>query len=166
MCALNVVKGMELNMKRKIVILSILCVIFCTGCNPETGTMICTMSSYPTDGITLKSTYTATYKENTVTKLKTVEQVIADDKDNLDVYKERIEELYQGYQNIKYYTNKTNILGDTLTSTTVINYNKVDTEKLIKVDSNNGNIIKNGKVNIDDLRKMYEQNGCNCKKRK
>ena len=41
---------------------------------------------------------------------------------------------------------------------------KVDTDKLIEVDSDNGGIIKNGKVNIDDLREMYEQNGCNCKK--
>ena len=154
-------------MKKKVVISSIVMIITifcCTACNPETGTMTCTMSSYPTDGITLRSTYTAEYKNNIVRTLETTEQVTAEDKDNLEVYEERIQELYQGYQGIDYYQNKTEIKGNTLTSTTNINYEKVDTDKLIEVDSDNGGIIKNGKVNIDDLREMYEQNGCNCKK--
>lgn len=141
--------------------ITILC---CTGCSPETGTMTCTMSTYPTDGITLRSTYIAEYKNNIVKRLKTVEKVIAEDVDNLEVYEEKIKELYQGYQGIKYYTNKTKIKGKTLTSTTTIDYSKVDTDKLIKVDSGNSGIIKNGKVNIDDLEKLYKQNGCNCKK--
>lgn len=153
-------------MKNKIAIsiVMIIMIFCCTACNPETGTMTCTMSSYPTDGITLRSTYTAEYENNIVKKLETIEQVTAEDKDNLEVYEERIQELYQGYQGIDYYQNKTEIKGNTLTSTTNINYEKVDTDKLIEVDSDNGGIIKNGKVNIDDLREMYEQNGCNCKK--
>lgn len=153
-------------MKKKIAIsiVMIIMIFCCTACNPETGTMTCTMSSYPTDGITLRSTYTAEYENNIVKNLETMEQVTAEDKDNLEVYEERIQELYQGYQGIDYYQNKTEIKGNTLTSTTNINYEKVDTNKLIEVDSDNGGIIKNGKVNIDDLREMYEQNGCNCKK--
>ena len=122
------------------------------------------MSTYPTDGITLRSTYTAEYKNNIVKKLKTVEKVIAEDEDNLEVYEEKIKELYQGYQGIDYYTNKTKIKDNTLTSMTIIDYSKVDTDKLIKVDSGNSGIIKNGKVNIKDLEKLYKQNGCNCKK--
>ena len=153
-------------MKKKVVIsiVMIITIFCCTACNQETGTMTCTMSSYPTDGITLLSTYTAEYKNNIVRTLETTEQVTAEDKDNLEVYEERIQVLYQGYQVIDYYQNKTEIKGNTLTSTTNINYEKVDTDKLIEVDSDNGGIIKNGKVNIDDLREMYEQNGCNCKK--
>ena len=122
------------------------------------------MSTYPTDGITLRSTYTAEYKNNIVKKLKTVEKVIAEDEDNLEVYEEKIKELYQGYQGIDYYTNKTKIKDNTLTSMTIIDYSKVDTDKLIKVDSGNSGIIKNGKVNIKDLEKLYKENGCNCKK--
>ena len=150
-------------MKKKTLLL-ILVIGIITGCAPKTGTMTCTMKTYPTKGITIRSTYTAEYKNNIVRTLETTEQVTAEDKDNLEVYEERIQELYQGYQGIDYYQNKTEIKGNTLTSTTNINYEKVDTDKLIEVDSDNGGIIKNGKVNIDDLREMYEQNGCNCKK--
>ena len=122
------------------------------------------MSSYPTEGITLRSTYTAQYKNNIVTELETVEQVIAEDEDNLETYKDRIDELYNGYQGLDHYENKTTIEDNTLTSTTTIDYSKVDTDKLIEIDSGNAKLIKDGKVNIDDLQDMYRQNGCNCKK--
>ena len=154
-------------MKKKIILSLALSVIIlsCTGCNPKTGTMTCTMSSYPTEGITLRSTYTAQYKNNIVTKLKTVEQVIAEDKENLETYKDRIDELYDDYRGMNHYKNKTTIKDNTLTSTTTIDYSKVDTDKLIEIDSGNAKLIKDGKVNINDLQDMYRQNGCNCKKR-
>ena len=153
-------------MKKKIILSLVLSIIVlgCTGCNPETGTMTCTMSSYPTEGITLRSTYKAQYKNNSVTELETVEQVIAEDEDNLETYKDRIDELYNGYQELDHYENKTTIEDNTLTSTTTIDYSKVDTDKLIEIDSGNAKLIKDGKVNIDDLQDMYRQNGCNCKK--
>ena len=153
-------------MKKKITLLILLISVIglTTGCAPETGTMTCTMTTYPIDGITIRSIYKATYKNNIVTKLKTVEKIISEYKDNLKTYQEKIEELYSGYQGIKYYNNAIKIKEDTLTSTTTIQYDKVDTEKLIEVDSGNASLIKNGKVPIDDLEKLYKQNGCNCKK--
>ena len=77
---------------------------------------------------------------------------------------EKIDELYSGYQDIEYYENKTKIKGNTLTSTTLIDYNKVNTDKLIEIDNGNASVIKNGKVEINNLEKLYKQNGCNCKK--
>lgn len=151
-------------MKIKKILPIFILTLLLTGCNPKTGKMTCTMSSYPSDGITLKSTYIAKYKDNVVTNLKTVEEITAENKDNLAIYKEKIEELYKDYKEINYYKNILKQKGHTLTSTTTIDYDKVDTKKLIEVNSGNANIIKNGKVNIDDLKKMYKQNSCNCKK--
>ena len=152
-------------MKKKTILLLLLVIGITTGCSPKTGTMTCTMKTYPADGITIRSTYVATYKNEIVTKLKTVEKITSEDKNNLEVYQEKIDELYSGYQGIKYYTNTTKIKGNTLTSTTTIQYNKVDTKKLIEADSGNANVIKNGKVQINTLEKLYKQNGCNCKEK-
>ena len=138
-------------MKKKTLLL-ILVIGIITGCAPKTGTMTCTMKTYPTKGITIRSTYIAT------------EKITAEEKDNLEVYQEKIDELYADYQDIDYYQNNTKIKGNTLTSTTLIDYNKVDTDKLIEVDSGNAGVIKNGKVEINNLEKLYKQNGCNCKK--
>lgn len=152
-------------MKKILVILALL--VLTTGCTaPETGTMTCTMSSYPAEGITLKSTYEADYKNKIVTYLKTVEQVIVEDESTLDQFEESIKELYQNYDGIDYYNNEITRKDNVLTSTTKINYQKVDTDKLIEADNNNANMIKDGKVNIDDLKELYQNNGCNCKKRK
>lgn len=155
-------------MRKNKIILSIFMILFmticCTGCNPETGTMTCTMSSYPTDGIKLKSVYKAEYKNNIVKILKSTDQVTVEDKDYLNTYEEKLAELYEPYKNLKYYKNEIEIKGKTLTSTTIINYDKIDTDMLIKIDEGNSQLIKNGKVDIDDLKEAYKQNGFNCKK--
>src|SRR5699024_4633147 len=111
-------------MKKKTLLL-ILVIGIITGCAPKTGTMTCMMKTYPTKGITIRSTYIAKYKNNQVTKLKTIEKITAEEKDNLEVYQEKIDELYADYQDIDYYQNNTKIKGNTLTSTTLIDYNKV-----------------------------------------
>lgn len=156
-------------MKRKSIFLSIfiilLVTICCTGCNPETGTMTCTMSSYPADGITLKSVYKADYQNNIVQKLSSTDQVIVEDKTYLNTYKEKLNELYEPYKNLDYYKNSITIKNKTLTSITEINYAKIDTDKLIKIDEGKKQLIKNGKVSIKDLEKAYKQNGFNCKKK-
>lgn len=154
-------------MKKKITFLlvTIIILISCTGCNPETGTMTCTMSSYPTTGITLKSIYKAEYKNNTVKKLTSKDQVIVEEKEYLDTYEEKLTELYEPYKNLKYYKNEIKIKGKTLTSITTINYAKIDTEKLIQIEEGNGQLIKKGKVDIEDLEEAYRQNGFNCKRR-
>lgn len=149
---------------KKYILLTIGIIICCTGCNPKSGLLTCTMTSYPTDGITLQSTYKANYKDEVVTKLTTIEKVIAEEEDNLDIYKEKIEELYKDYQGLDHYKNTLKIKDNVLTSKTVINYNKIDTDKLIEASAGNRSLIKDGKVNIDDLKDMYQQNGCNCKK--
>ena len=126
--------------------------------------MTCTMSSYPTDGIKLRSVYKADYKNNVVQKLTSTDQVTVEDKSYLDIYEEKLNELYEPYKNLEYYKNNIKIRNKTLTSTTIINYAKIDTDQLIKIDEGNGQLIKNGKVNIDDLKKAYKQNGFSCKK--
>ena len=67
--------------------------------------MTCTMSSYPTEGITLRSKYKAKYTNNVVNTLTTIEQVESSDEDNLETYKEKIEEVYQEYKDLDYYKN-------------------------------------------------------------
>lgn len=153
-------------MKKQLILplLSILVLIGCTGCTPETGTMTCTMSSYPADGIKLRSVYKANYKNNIVKKLISTDQVTVEDKEYLNTYEEKLEELYQPYKKLEYYQNNIKIKSKTLTSTTNINYAKIDTDELIKIDEGNGQLIKNGKVNINDLEEAYKQNGFNCKK--
>ena len=75
-----------------------------------------------------------------------------------------VESVSDDCRTLEYYQNNIKIKSKTLTSTTTINYAKIDTDELIKIDEGNGQLIKNGKVNINDLEEAYKQNGFNCKK--
>ena len=59
--------------------------------------------------------------------------------------------------------NVTEINGNTFTSTVDIDYEKIDTEKLISIDSSNSQLIKNGKIDINDIKNIYESIGATCK---
>ncbi len=63
-------------------------------------------------------------------------------------YKEQIEKIYTPYKDIKYYTYNVTIDGNKLVSTVDINYAKIDTKKLIEIDSANSQLINDGKVKI------------------
>lgn len=153
-------------MRKKYNLLFIMIIaLFCCGCQKETGTIICTSKQQPTEDVSLTSEYRIVYKNKYVTKLKTTEKITTPKQEDLKSYQERLQAVYDLYSDIEYYSNNISIEDTTLISSTIINYEKVDTDKLIKVDKNNGTLIKNGKVIAADVKKMYEANGCNCKQK-
>ena len=75
----------------------------------------------------------------------------------LNTYKEQIEKIYTPYKDIKYYTYNVTIDGNKLVSTVDINYAKIDTKKLIEIDSANSQLINDGKVKLSSV-KVYMNN--------
>lgn len=147
---------------KKVVIALALCVCFLTGCGSKTETLVCTRTASQ-NGMDLNFRYEVEYKGKTVAKVHTVEKIKSNAPQTLDEYKKLIEATFSTYKKIKYYESNVSIKGDTLTSTTDINYSKIDTDALIKIDSANEKIIKKGKVNVDDLKATYEAMGTTCK---
>lgn len=134
-----------------------------TGCNSEEKTMTCTRS-VNRNSISMDMKYTVKYSGKNVTKIDTVEKVVSDDKSTLDFYKSKLDESYEDYKDIKYYENEISVDGNTLTSTTSIDYSKIDTDKLIQIDSSNKKLIEDGKINIDTIKSYYESLGITCEK--
>ena len=50
-----------------------------------------------------------------------------------------------------------------LVYTVDINYAKIDTKKLIEIDSANSQLINDGKVKLSSVKSLYEQLGATCK---
>lgn len=149
--------------KISIILLLTIAVVLCSACESKSGKVTCTSTTSPNETTTLKSEYNITYKDGYVTELKTKETIKTATKSDLDTYKEALENVYAEYNKLDYYQNSISIEDDTLISTTVINYNKVDTKKLIEIDQNNAELVKNGKVSYSDVKKMYESAGATCK---
>lgn len=139
--------------------------VIVTGCgNDDTEkTMTCTRNATISDGIKAEFKYVVKSKGNYVTVIDSTEKVISDDESNLDAYKEQIESMYSPYKGIKYYNYDVSIDGNTLTSKVEIDYSKVDTAKLIEIDSANESLIKDGKILVDDIKTLYESIGTTCK---
>lgn len=149
---------------KKILCLMVLGALCVTGCaSDEEKTMTCTRS-IDQGSIQMELNYKVSYRNNNVTKVESIEKIVAEDSSILDTYKETVEKTYEPYSDIEYYDYHVSIDGNTLTSEANIDYEKVDTDKMIQVDSANGQFIKNGKIHIDDLQSIYESLGASCTK--
>lgn len=149
---------------KKIIIFICLSLILLTGCSNEEKTMKCT-STVEESGIKADLQYTVYYNGNNVTKVNSIEKIEAeDDNINLEDIKETFEQKYSSYTDLDYYNVNVTIEDNMLTSTIDIDYTKVDLDKMIEIDSANSALIKDGKIDIDDLKTMYESVGATCKK--
>lgn len=127
----------------------------------ETKTMKCHYSAN-NSGIEFDLTYFADYEGLYVTSVRSDERITSDNSTVLETYKKTVEETYSPFDNVEYYDYSIKIDGNTLISTTDINYSKIDIEKILKIDSSSATLIKNGKININDIKKVYETIGATC----
>lgn len=128
----------------------------------ESKVLNCTRSVTVSEGVRMELSYKATYKGDYVELIETEEKVISDDSTVLETYKNQVESIYSPYKDIEHYNYNVEINGNTLTSTTNIDYSKIDTDKLIAIDSANATLIKDGKVKIADVKLMYQTVGATC----
>lgn len=153
-------------MKKKSFILGFVLVfiLLLSGCSSEQEgekTMTCkrTMNQ---NGMKANLTYTVLYEGDYVNRVKSEETIETDATEILDAYKEQVETLYSPYKDIEYYEYSVDVKDNKLTSTVDIDYSKIDTDKLIEIDSANSSLIQDGKILVDDIKSLYEQLGATC----
>lgn len=151
-------------MKKLKLLLVVLLALIVTGCGKaEEKTMTCTRTLNQ-DGLKMEFNYTVTYQGDYVKTVKSVEKVTSDDPTVLDTYKSAVEQLYAPYEKLDYYDTKVTIEGNTMTSTADINYEKIDVDKLIELDSANKQMFTDGKIKVETMESVYNQVGATCTK--
>ena len=151
-------------MKRKYLFLAVtmLVVFLVTGCSSsEEKTMTCTRTMNQS-GIKTNLNYKVTYSGDYVNRVQSEESIETSDTTTLNTYKEQIENVYTPYKDVEYYTYNVTVNGNKLVSTVDINYAKIDTKKLIEIDSANSQLINDGKVKLSSVKSLYEQLGATC----
>ena len=127
---------------------------------PINGKLVCTYKSN-TNTMNNSFIYEMDFKFKNVTKLKTKELISSDDQELLKTYKESIEEISKKYDNLKYYDVKINQKDKELIVNTIIYYDKIDMKDYLSIEGEK-TYIKNNKVKIKELKKIYEKNGAIC----
>lgn len=142
-------------------IIACLSLMLLTGCGAEQKTMKCSRTLNQS-GISMDLQYEVLYTGDYVDVVKSTEKVTSDNKEVLETYRTTVEKQYEPYKDIEHYNYNVSIEGNVLTSTTNIDYTKIDTSKMIEVDSANGTLIKDGKVKLDTVKQLYNQMGITC----
>ncbi len=148
---------------KKIGLVLFMSLLLLTGCTKEeNGVLTCTRTAKQ-GNIDLSLNYKIIYTGEYVNTIETTEIVKSEDQNTLNLYKSQIENVYKPYKEIDYYENEITLEGNTLTSKTTIDYEHINTDKLIEIDSANEQILKDGKAKVSDFRTMYENIGASCK---
>lgn len=124
-------------------------------------TMKCHLSKNQS-GAEFDLSYFADYQGSYVNNIRSDERITSDDNNILATYKKAVEETYAPFDGLEYYSYNVEIDGNTLISTTDIDYSKIDVDKVLELDPGSSSLIKNGKININDLKKAYQTMGATC----
>lgn len=131
----------------------------------DTGEMqklTCSREASGGTGVDVNLNYEIYYQGEYIQILHSTEQVVTDDQDTLDEYEDAYRGIYKNYEGLEYYDTTVTRTEDSVTSDTVINYGKIDTDKLLEIEGEEDNVIKNGKVKLADWLEFAEQFGTTC----
>lgn len=91
------------------------------------------------------------------------EKITSTDRDTLKKYKEAYENVFSNYKDIEHYENNISTTSDSVTSTTTIDYDKVNYKEILKVEGEEDNIFTDdGKVKLQILLDLYKKYGATC----
>ena len=136
------------------------CIFILPGCGRK-RLLYCDASAELED-YSIDLSYQIEHDGKYVSRILSTEKVFSEDEYLLMSFQDMINEDQDIYKGLKHYKHSTNISDGVLTSIVDINYKKINTTKMINLDSNNENLIKNGKVSIDDIKLYYEDLGTTC----
>lgn len=151
-------------MKKKIGVLLIFAVLLTCSCSKKSGTMTCTNTVESNNG-----TYTSnleskiTYEDGYVNTITTEEVIKTKTDSQAKDFKELLDNYYIKYNKINGYSNTVVVNNKTVTSKTTIDYKNLDIKEFVKIDEANKQLIKDGKVLLEDIKANLKQQGARCK---
>ncbi len=155
-------------MKKSVKVLATLILSLCvlTGCGKEKQVLTTCTRTANQNGIKMNLEYKIYSTGDYVDVIESTETVESNDANYLSQVKTVTENMYSSYKDVEYYDVDVKIEGNKLVSKVKIQYDKIDTKKLLEIDSSLGQIIKDGKVKKADIQSLYESSavGATCSK--
>ena len=113
-----------------------------------TGKLKCSQEAVAGEGIDVDLSYLVSYKNGNILELVSIQKVVSSDKSSLDLYENAYRGISKNYDNLKYYDGVVVRDSNSVTYTITINYDKIDIKKLLEIEGEEDNIVKNGKAKL------------------
>lgn len=122
----------------------------------------CSRQATGEDNSDVKLNYELYVDGDYIKVLHSMEEIITDNQDILDEYENAYKGIYEHYKDLEYYDTSVIRTDNSVTNDTVINYGKIDTNKLLEIEGKEDNVIKDGKVKLEDWLDFAEKFGTEC----
>lgn len=150
-------------MKKSIIIVLLLLIPFITGCDKkEKIHEHCTREATAGDDVEVNLNYEIYYEGDVLLKLESTEQVKTSDLETLDLYENAYKDIHKNYNGLKYYETKVDRKNDSVTSKIIIEYNKIDIDKLIEIEGEEDNIFDNKVPKVSKWKDLANKLGTKC----
>ena len=127
-----------------------------------TGKLTCTRDAVAGEGIDVDLRYMINYKNGYIQELHAIEKVTSNDQNSLDEYENAYKKISSYYEGLKYYDTSVIRDSNSVTNNTVINYEKIDMDKLLEIEGEEDNVIENGKVKLSTWLGFASKLGTTC----
>ncbi len=163
--------------KLSLIIIILLLVIFITGCDGDKKVVVdgkkidtttmehkhCVRNG-SLDGGEVSLEYDLYYTKDILNIVKSVEEVTSNDEEVLDTYEEAYKKIHSHYEGIDNYEASVIRSNTKVTSTILINYDKINYDELIEIEGEEDNIFENKKASVDKWLELGKKFGVTCQK--
>ena len=168
-----------MKISNKILICIFICLLLITGCESTNKKSVnipdnesvdatkmkhkhCTRKGSIGDKGEVQLEYDLYYTGELLNIIKSVEKVISTDNDTLNTYEDAYRKIHASYEGLEYYETNLERTDDSVTSYMLINYDKIDIQRLVEIEGEEDNIIENGKAKVQKWLDLTKKLGMEC----
>ena len=129
----------------------------------KSGILTCTREGTASGDLVPSFSYVITYREGELLTLRAIEKVSSPTGTGLGAYYDAYLAINKNYEGLDYYTSNVTKTDTSVTRDTLIDYEHIDTDKLLHIEGNEDNIIDdNGKASLDMWLTLANKFGTKC----
>lgn len=159
-------------MKKGIIFIFIIVILLTSGCTKNENEVSnqklvhehCTRLATAKEGINVNLSYEIYYKGEVLTKLEATEEVETADVEVQNQYENAYKSIHSNYEGLKYYNTSVTKKDNKITSKIIIDYEKIDVDKLIEIEGEEDNIFENKIPKVDKWKSLAKSIGTTCEK--
>ena len=127
------------------------------------GMLTCTREGVGQGDITPSFSYVVTFRDGELLTLRAIEKVSSPSGTGLEEYYNAYLNINTKYEGLEHYNSEVTKTDTTVTRDTFIDYEHIDTEKILQIEGNEDNVIdEDGKASVDMWLKLASKFGTKC----